>query len=78
MKLRSIFVAVLTALAIASPVDARELKGRARVIDGDTLYVGQVKVRVNGIVAPERDKRGSEPLHERSGVLWREEWSSAA
>ena len=54
MKPSSLLFTVCVVLAFASPVDAREIKGRARVVDGDTLYVGQVKVRLNGIDAPER------------------------
>lgn len=54
MKQGSLLFTLLAALAFASPVDAREIKGRARVVDRDTLYVGQVKVRLNGIDAPER------------------------
>lgn len=38
----------------ASAADATEIKGRARVIDGDTLWLGDIKVRLNGIDAPER------------------------
>lgn len=48
-----------SARLLSAPVDARELKGRARVIDGDTLYVGRVKVRLNGIDAPERGQARS-------------------
>ena len=54
MKLSSLLFTALALLAFASPVDASEIKGRARVIDGDTLYVGRIKVRLNGIDAPER------------------------
>ena len=33
---------------------ATDIKGKARVIDGDTLYVANIKIRLNGIDAPER------------------------
>jgi micrococcal nuclease len=39
---------------LASPaVAAERLVGRARVIDGDTLVVGGVHVRLQGVAAPE-------------------------
>lgn len=48
---------LIFALAIvATSAQAAEIKGRARVIDGDTLWVGRIKVRLNGIDAPERGK----------------------
>ncbi len=37
----------------ATPVDAQSLIGEARVIDGDTLDVSGVRVRLSGIDAPE-------------------------
>jgi endonuclease YncB( thermonuclease family) len=47
-------IAFLIAVALSGSADAKDLKGRARVIDGDTLWLGQVKIRLNGIDAPER------------------------
>ena len=50
----------ITALALAllaSPVTADNITGRAKVVDGDTLFVAQVKIRLNGIDAPEWDTR---------------------
>ncbi|WP_133487918.1 thermonuclease family protein [Aliiroseovarius marinus] len=41
---------------LATAAQAAEIKGRARVIDGDTLWVGKIKIRLNGIDAPERGK----------------------
>jgi endonuclease YncB( thermonuclease family) len=54
MITRILFLTVAVALALGSPAEARDIKGKARVVDGDTLYVGQVKIRLNGIDAPER------------------------
>ncbi|WP_413716993.1 thermonuclease family protein [Silicimonas sp. MF1-12-2] len=34
----------------------RRNQGTRRVIDGDTLWLGDIKVRLNGIDAPERDQ----------------------
>lgn len=42
----------LTALADGA------ITGRAKVIDGDTLWVGRTKIRLCGIDAPERNKPG--------------------
>jgi endonuclease YncB( thermonuclease family) len=47
-----IVVVPFTALADA------EIKGRAKVIDGDTLWVDRTKIRLCGIDAPERNKPG--------------------
>lgn len=59
---RGLRVAVLFASAFfiwmipVLPVEARsqEIKGYVRVVDGDTLWLGRIKVRLNGIDAPER------------------------
>lgn len=49
-------VVALFCMSTVSPVDAqpREIKGRVQVVDGDTLSLGRIKVRLNGIDAPER------------------------
>ncbi len=39
----------------ATPLEA-EITGKVRVIDGDTLDVGKVRVRLHGIDAPETDQ----------------------
>ncbi|MBP7242751.1 thermonuclease family protein [Amaricoccus sp.] len=44
---------VATLLAGAAPAGEAELAGAARVLDGDTLDIGPVRVRVHGIDAPE-------------------------
>ncbi|MEY8120686.1 thermonuclease family protein [Falsihalocynthiibacter sp. BN13B15] len=43
---------------IAIPAFATPIVGEAKVIDGDTLYVGNIKVRLEGIDAPEQSKPG--------------------
>ena len=40
-------------LGLALPAGAAQLTGRARVIDGDTIALGVVKVRLHGVDAPE-------------------------
>jgi len=47
-------------VAVAEPGDGR-LEGRARVIDGDTLDIGAVRVRLHGIDAFERDQTCDRP-----------------
>lgn len=60
--LRFLFVLAM----LASPSLAVEtLSGRARVVDGDTLEVSGVKVRLFGVDAPELDQRC-----ERGGRVW--------
>ena len=46
-------MAPIAALLVATPVAAAELHGRVRVIDGDTIAVDGVHVRLQGIAAPE-------------------------
>lgn len=54
MKARILSLAFTAALLVGLPAEAQDIKGKARVVDGETLYVGQVKIRLNGIDAPER------------------------
>jgi len=50
---------VLLLALLASPaVAAERLVGRARVIDGDTIVVGGVHVRLQGVAAPEVEHPG--------------------
>ena len=56
MRSAPIFIAtciVLSAVAWAWPVGA-DVSGRARVIDGDSLEIGEARIRLFGIDAPER------------------------
>ena len=63
LTLRSLIVlALLLGPAVAR---AEVLEGRARVVDGDTLEVAGVKVRLFGVDAPELDQ-----LCERGGQPW--------
>jgi micrococcal nuclease len=48
---------VILALFCAGPVQAADIVGIGRVVDGDTLYVGKIKIRLNGIDAPERNTK---------------------
>lgn len=59
--MRWICSSFILALALALPAAAADsgrpnLHGRTRVIDGDTLEVGGVRVRIFGIDAPEHDQ----------------------
>ncbi len=49
------FAVVVFGVTVAT---AEPIFGSAKVIDGDTLYVGNTKVRLQGIDAPERNKFG--------------------
>jgi endonuclease YncB( thermonuclease family) len=46
----------LTAVAFTFPAQAGDLVGSAHVHDGDTLTLGNTKVRLEGIDAPETDQ----------------------
>ncbi|MCX7559107.1 thermonuclease family protein [Sulfitobacter sp. F26204] len=56
----------LLALVWANSVIAAEFTGKVRVIDGDTLDVGGIRLRLHGIDAPERDQ----PCTTLSGQDW--------
>lgn len=47
----------LAAILAAAPVHSEDLSGPARIIDGDTLEIGTVRIRLFGIDAPERTQR---------------------
>ncbi len=61
-------IITILALLLASQACAAEVKGRASVVDGDTLWVSGVKIRLNGIDAPER---GQARFREAAQVLQR-------
>ncbi len=66
MKLSLICLVVILALAylvgVGQPpldsVDPAHITGTARVVDGDALWVGEFKIRLWGIDAPEMEKGG--------------------
>lgn len=67
LTLRSAFILLLLAL----PAGALTVTGPARVVDGDTLVIGDEKVRLHGIDAPELDQPCA-----RNGAPWRcGEWA---
>lgn len=47
---------ILAALAAAAPAAAEVFRGRASVVDGDTLRVAGKQVRLRGLDAPERNQ----------------------
>ena len=55
---RHLLTALLTATALLGTVSlanaAEDISGKARVVDGDTIYVGSTKIRLFGIDAPEQ------------------------
>ena len=59
----SVALVVTAALIMASPAFAAEITGIPRIVDGDTVEIGQVKMRLSGIDAPE--DRSDLPRRER-------------
>ncbi len=47
---------VATAALMGSPAFAAEITGIPRIVDGDTVEIGHVKIRLSGIDAPETDQ----------------------
>lgn len=52
-----VFALVLAgaAIGVIQPSD-KSLEGRAHVVDGDTLRIGETRIRLKGIDAPEREQ----------------------
>ena len=63
--LRLIVIAVTSILA-ATDADAADLSGSARVIDGDTIAIGEQRIRLSGVDAPEKKQ-----VCRRDGQEWR-------
>lgn len=61
--LRILLAFILSSLAVTA---SAELAGSLRIIDGDTVAIGSMRIRLHGIDAPENDQRcGS-----RSAPVW--------
>jgi len=65
LRICSWFALVAFILCGALPA-AAEIAGKVRVIDGDTLDVGKVRIRLHGIDAPER----GQPCTTLTGQNW--------
>lgn len=66
MPLRLLCAGLAVVLALAGPA-AAEIRGTARVYDGDTLEIGLVRIRLHGIDAPELGQRCGDD----AGAEWR-------
>lgn len=53
-KVRTALIGFCASFVVASLACAKDLSGPARVIDGDTIVVGETHIRLWGIDAPER------------------------
>lgn len=56
--IRALFLALLVSTAAQAAERGQVIEGPARVIDGDTVEVEGVRVRLNGVAAPERSEPG--------------------
>jgi endonuclease YncB( thermonuclease family) len=55
-------VKILFLLVIFShTLQAEELKGSPKIIDGDTIYIKSIKIRLEGIDAPEMKQKCKKP-----------------
>jgi endonuclease YncB( thermonuclease family) len=57
---RTVFAAVIS-FAVVTGAQAAVIVGEAEVVDGDTLYLGIVPIRIHGIDAPENGQRCALP-----------------
>ncbi len=56
-------VLTLTLLILTLPPTAlADITGKPRVVDGDTIHIGNTKIRLHGIDAPEMDEIAGELL----------------
>jgi endonuclease YncB( thermonuclease family) len=58
----ALILAFVASIANASPLDS----GQVEVLDGDTIRIGETRIRLVGIDAPETDQRSLD----RAGKLW--------
>ena len=58
LNLSSFFIIILFTLLYAHSSEKSTLKGKAKVIDGDTIEINKEKIRFGGIDSPERNKIG--------------------
>lgn len=65
---------IIAAMLVASPASASQpgtvVEGRAIAIDGDTIRIGETRVRLNGVAAPElSEDRGHEAKEAMAEIL---------
>ena len=58
LNLSSFFIIILFTLSYAHSSEKSTLKGKAKVIDGDTIEINKEKIRFGGIDSPERKEIG--------------------
>ena len=51
-------IAILTTFSFAYSLDKNTVKGKARIIDGDTIEINHEKIRFGGINSPEKNEIG--------------------
>ncbi|MFZ9684961.1 MAG: thermonuclease family protein [Gemmobacter sp.] len=64
--IRHLLVLLALCASVAAAQAAEPLAGSARVSDGDTLRMGEVRLRIHGIDAPESDQRCTDA----AGAQW--------
>jgi endonuclease YncB( thermonuclease family) len=72
---RSILIAASLVALLATPAMAADITGIPRIVDGDTVQIGETKIRLSGIDAPETDQLCLDHAGERwaCGVTSRDE-----
>ncbi len=56
-------------ILLSNPLKAEEISGSAKIIDGDTIYIENYKIRLEGIDAPEIKQKCKKPYLQFSFIV---------
>jgi endonuclease YncB( thermonuclease family) len=59
LEMKCCAASVLLFALLFFPASGAEISGPPRIVDGDTIEIGQTKIRLVGIDAPEMDRCGN-------------------
>lgn len=69
----AILILLIISLLSIGDANAHEIAGEAKIVDGDTVYVGMNKIRLNGVDAPSVSKNVREVMRLTTAVTSRRE-----
>ena len=62
-------IVILILIHIFNPLNAEEISGVPKIIDGDTIYINDKKIRLEGIDAPETKQKCKKPYLKISTII---------